>query len=156
MQISGMLALSILCVITGIGLVIFGLHPRSRAAHRIGATGGPPLSPDLPSSSDDMTPLGLLGERPGPDEGMPRPMVDGEAEEELTGQSKTGVSPVRRPWSLWDRLKAPLRSVRGREKQQEWRSLDIPTATGTALVPKTAKIQATQAQPDDGEPGSQQ
>lgn len=149
-QISGMLVLSGLCIIAGIGFVIFGLHQRSRAVCRPAASGGSALSSDSSSTADDMAPLGFLGEGPAPDAGGPRSTSDGLPDVELTGQSKTGVSPSRRTGSLWDSLKAPMRAFKRKEKHEAWRALDIPTATGTALVPKSMKTQPDQ--PDDGEP----
>ena len=150
MQISGMLVLSGLCIITGIGFVIFGLHQRFRAAYRPAVSNGSALSSDSSSTADDMAPLGFLGEGPGPDEGVPRLTPDDLPDAELTGQSKTGASPSRRTGSLWDSLKAPMRAFRRKEKHEAWRALDIPTATGTALVPKSMKTQPDQ--PDDDEP----
>jgi len=148
---SGMLILSVLFIIGGIGFVVFGLYQRFREACRIDASGGSSVGPNLAPSAEQMGPLGILGERPGPDEGVIGPFGM-QTDEELTGRPKTGVCPGKKPESLWDSLKSPMRAFRRKEKQEKRILLDIPTATGTAIIPKSLKGQPEE--PGDGEPKS--
>lgn len=151
MQMSGMLILYGLCIIGGIGCVIFGLHQRSRETCRHDASGGSPAGAALPSSAEELGPLGILGERSGPDEEMTGP-IGIQTDEELTGQSKTGVGPIGKTGNLWSSLAAPMRVFRRRKKREEKVLLDIPTATGTALIPRTVKSLSEES--EDGQPGS--
>lgn len=151
MQMSGMLILSCLCIIGGIGFVIFGLHQRSRETCRLDASGGSSSGPGMPSSTEEMGPLGILGEGSGPDEGTTGP-IGIQTGEELTGQSKTGTSPIKKTGTLWSSLTAPMRVFRGKEKQEERVLLDIPTATGTALIPKRMKSQPQESEDGQANP----
>lgn len=147
MQMSGMSILFVLCIIGGIGLVVFGLHRRSRETCRLDTSGRSSSGPGLALSAEQMGPLGILGERPGPDDGIVGP-IGMQTDEELTGQSKTSASPIKKTGSLWDSLKSPMRALRRKEKREGRIPLDIPTATGTALIPKSMK-----SQPEDPEDG---
>ncbi len=151
MQTSGMLILSVLSIIGGIGFVVFGLHQRFREASRIDASGSSPVGPNLTPSAEQMGPLGILGERPGPDEGVIGPFGI-QTDEKLTGRPKTGACPIKETGSLWESLKSPMRAFRRKEKQEKRIPLDIPTATGTAIIPKSLKSQPEE--PGNGEPKS--